>query len=34
VDGRQPAELHELTQHHTSAEARQAYLARKAGVSV
>jgi cation diffusion facilitator family transporter len=29
VDGRQPAELHELTQHHTSAAARQEYLERK-----
>lgn len=28
LDGRQPAELHELTAHHVNAEARQAYLAR------
>jgi cation diffusion facilitator family transporter len=33
VDGREPAELHELTQHHTSAQARQDYLARQAKVS-
>ena len=29
VDGREPDELHELTQHHTSAQARQEYLARQ-----
>ena len=33
VDGREPAELHELTQHHTSAQARQEYLARRSKVS-
>jgi len=32
VEGRQPEELHELSAHHISAAARQAYLARKAGV--
>jgi cation diffusion facilitator family transporter len=30
VDGREPPELHDLTQHHTSAEARREYLTRKA----
>ncbi len=29
VDGREPRELHDLTQHHTSAAARQEYLARQ-----
>ncbi len=29
VDGREPDELHDLTHHHGSAEARQAYLARQ-----
>ena len=29
VDGREPAELHELTTHHTSAAARKEYLERK-----
>jgi hypothetical protein len=33
VDGHEPPELHELTQHHTSAAARQEYLARKAKVT-
>ena len=33
VDGREPAELHDLTQHHTSAAARQAYLERQGKVS-
>jgi cation diffusion facilitator family transporter len=33
VDGREPPELHELTQHHSSAKARQEYLARKRTVS-
>jgi len=30
VDGTEPPELHELTQHHTSARARQEYLSRQA----
>jgi cation diffusion facilitator family transporter len=30
VDGVEPPELHELTQHHTSAQARQEYLSRQA----
>ncbi len=33
VDGVEPPELHELTQHHTSAQARQEYLARQGKVS-
>jgi cation diffusion facilitator family transporter len=33
VDGVEPPELHELTQHHTSAQARQEYLARQRGAS-
>ena len=30
VDGREPPELHDLTHHHTSAKARQEYLAKQA----
>lgn len=33
VDGHEPAELHDLTTHHTSAEARREYLARRAGTT-
>jgi divalent metal cation (Fe/Co/Zn/Cd) transporter len=33
IDGREPAELHELTHHHTSAQARQEYLARQGSPS-
>ena len=30
IDGAEPPELHELTQHHTSAQARQEYRSRQA----
>jgi cation diffusion facilitator family transporter len=33
VDGSEPPELHELTHHHTSAQARQEYLARQRATS-
>jgi divalent metal cation (Fe/Co/Zn/Cd) transporter len=33
IDGHEPPELHELTHHHTSAAAREEYLARKAEAS-
>jgi cation diffusion facilitator family transporter len=33
VDGVEPPEIHELTQHHTSAEARRDYLARRGAAS-